>query len=51
VHYFFSVAKSGTKQKKLNKSEIAMEKQNIYQFKVEDLSGNVFDFQLKKKKK
>jgi glutathione peroxidase len=29
-----------------------MEKQNIYQFKVEDLSGNVFDFSsLKKEKK
>jgi glutathione peroxidase len=26
-----------------NKSEIAMENK-IYQFKVEDLSGNVFDF-------
>jgi hypothetical protein len=27
-----------------------MEKQNIYQFKVEDLSGNTFDFSLKRKK-
>jgi glutathione peroxidase len=33
------------------KNEIAMEKQNIYQFKVEDLSGNVFDFSSLKKKK
>jgi glutathione peroxidase len=47
VHYFFSVVKIRHKAKKLNKnkkSEIAMEKKNIYQFKVEDLSGNVFDF-------
>jgi hypothetical protein len=25
-----------------------MEKQNIYQFKVEDLSGNTFDFSTKR---
>ena len=34
-----------------NKSEIAMTKQNIYQFKVEDLSGNTFDFSTLKGKK
>jgi glutathione peroxidase len=28
-----------------------MEKQNIYQFKVEDLSGNTFDFSTLKGKK
>jgi glutathione peroxidase len=31
--------------------EIAMTKQNIYQFKVEDLSGNTFDFASLKGKK
>ncbi|SEA28866.1 glutathione peroxidase [Flavobacterium gillisiae] len=40
-----------TKKSNKNKSEIAMEKQNIYQFKVEDLSGNVFDFASLKGKK
>lgn len=34
-----------------NKTEMAMEKQNIYQFKVEDLSGNTFDFATLKGKK
>jgi glutathione peroxidase len=34
-----------------NKTEIAMTKQNIYQFKVEDLSGNTFDFSTLKGKK
>ncbi|MFB0911543.1 MAG: glutathione peroxidase, partial [Flavobacterium sp.] len=34
-----------------NKTKIAMEKQNIYQFKVEDLSGNTFDFSTLKGKK
>jgi glutathione peroxidase len=32
------------KKEEKNKTEIAMTKQNIYQFKVEDLSGNTFDF-------
>jgi len=40
-----------SKKSNKNKSEIAMEKQNIYQFKVEDLSGNVFDFASLKGKK
>ena len=40
-----------SKKSNKNKSEIAMEKQNIYQFKVEDLSGNVFDFSSLKGKK
>jgi glutathione peroxidase len=35
----------------INKTETAMEKQNIYQFKVEDLSGNTFDFSTLKGKK
>lgn len=34
-----------------NKTEIAMTKQNIYQYKVEDLSGNTFDFASLKGKK
>lgn len=34
-----------------NKTEMAIEKQNIYQFKVEDLSGNTFDFATLKGKK
>jgi hypothetical protein len=43
VHYFFSVAKSGTKQK-LNKKKIKSLWKNKIFIKVEDLSGNVFDF-------
>jgi glutathione peroxidase len=34
-----------------NKTEIVMEKQNIYQFRVKDLSGNTFDFATLKGKK
>jgi glutathione peroxidase len=34
-----------------DKTEIAMTKQNIYQYKVEDLSGNTFDFATLKGKK
>jgi glutathione peroxidase len=33
-----------TQNIKIDKPETAMEKKNIYQFKVEDLSGNTFDF-------
>ena len=40
-----------TKKNKNNKSEKVMEKQTIYQFKVEDLSGNPFDFASLKGKK
>ncbi|CAM2943432.1 glutathione peroxidase [Flavobacterium frigoris] len=40
-----------SKKSNKSKSEVAMEKQNIYQFKVEDLSGNVFDFSTLKGKK
>lgn len=43
--------KAQSKISNKNKSEVAMEKQNIYQFKVEDLSGNVFDFASLKGKK
>jgi glutathione peroxidase len=39
------------KKSDINKSEIAMEKENIYQFKVEDLSGKTFDFSTLKGKK
>jgi glutathione peroxidase len=39
------------KKSDFNKSEIAMEKENIYQFKVEDLSGKIFDFSTLKGKK
>jgi glutathione peroxidase len=35
----------------INNEEIAMEKQNIYQFKVQDLSGKTFDFATLKGKK
>jgi glutathione peroxidase len=40
-----------TKKNKNNKSEKVMEKQTIYQFKVEDLSGDPFDFASLKGKK
>jgi glutathione peroxidase len=40
-----------SKKSDKNKNEIVMEKQNIYQFKVEDLSGNTFDFATLKGKK
>lgn len=40
-----------SKKNKNNKSENVMEKQTIYQFKVEDLSGNEFDFASLKGKK
>jgi hypothetical protein len=40
----FSVVRINTKHKIDINKETAMEKQNIYQFKVEDLSGNTFDF-------
>jgi glutathione peroxidase len=38
-------------QNKPSKNEVAMEKQTIYQFKVEDLSGKPFDFSSLKGKK
>lgn len=38
-------------QSKQNKPEATMEKQTIYQFKVEDLSGKTFDFSTLKGKK
>ncbi|CAC9977044.1 glutathione peroxidase [Flavobacterium panici] len=40
-----------TSTTKLSKSDKAMAKENIYQFKVEDLSGNTFDFASLKGKK
>ncbi len=39
------------KENKQNKPEVIMEKQTIYQFKVEDLSGKEFDFSTLKGKK
>ena len=39
------------KKTKINTNEILMVKENIYQFKVEDLSGNTFDFSTLKGKK
>ena len=49
----FLMASQLQAQKSINKSktEKVMEKQTIYQFKVEDLSGNVFDFASLKGKK
>jgi glutathione peroxidase len=49
----FLVASQLQAQTSINKSktEKVMEKQTIYQFKVEDLSGNVFDFASLKGKK
>ncbi len=41
----------GQTQNKTNSTIEAMEKQNIYQFKVEDLSGKTFDFATLKGKK
>ncbi|HQK40513.1 MAG TPA: redoxin domain-containing protein, partial [Flavobacterium alvei] len=38
-------------QNKPTKDNVVMEKQNIYQFKVEDLSGKTFDFATLKGKK
>ncbi|MFE3872435.1 glutathione peroxidase [Flavobacterium sp. ZS1P70] len=40
-----------TKKTKLNKNNTVMAKETIYQFKVEDLSGNIFDFASLKGKK
>nr|WP_315163777.1 glutathione peroxidase [uncultured Flavobacterium sp.] len=39
------------KKTEINTTETAMAKENIYQFKVEDLSGNTFDFSTLKGKK
>ena len=38
-------------QKKTNKTDVVVEKQTIYQFKVQDLSGKQFDFATLKGKK
>jgi glutathione peroxidase len=48
VMCFFGCQSQAIKKRK-NKTEIAI-KQNIYQFKVEDLSGNTFDFIALRKK-
>ncbi len=41
----------GQPKKQSNSTNESMEKQNIYQFKVEDLSGKIFDFNTLKGKK
>jgi glutathione peroxidase len=48
---FSSQGQAQTKKNKNSKSENVMEKQTIYQFKVEDLSGKPFDFASLKGKK
>lgn len=48
---FSSQSQAQTKKNKNSKSENVMEKQTIYQFKVEDLSGKPFDFASLKGKK
>ncbi|KFF13655.1 glutathione peroxidase [Flavobacterium hydatis] len=52
VMFLFSCQNQAqTKKNKNSKSENVMEKQTIYQFKVEDLTGNQFDFASLKGKK
>ncbi|MCV9928180.1 glutathione peroxidase [Flavobacterium sp. LS1R49] len=52
VMFLFSCQNQAqTKKSKTSKSENVMEKQTIYQFKVEDLTGNQFDFASLKGKK
>jgi len=49
--FLFWSCQGQNKENKQNKSEVIMEKQTIYQFKVEDLSGKAFDFTSLKGKK
>lgn len=43
--FFFSCQNQAQNQQKVaNVNQTTMSKQNIYQFKVEDLEGNTFDF-------
>jgi len=46
-----SQAQAQTSKSKISKTDKAMAKENIYQFKVEDLSGDTFDFASLKGKK
>ncbi|WP_394774114.1 glutathione peroxidase [Flavobacterium sp.] len=46
-----SQAEAQTSKNKLSKTDKVMAKENIYQFKVQDLSGNTFDFATLKGKK
>jgi glutathione peroxidase len=48
---FSSQNQAQTNKTKLNKATLVMAKETIYQFKVEDLSGNIFDFASLKGKK
>jgi glutathione peroxidase len=50
--FFFSCQNQAQNQQKVaNVNQTTMSKQNIYQFKVEDLEGNTFDFSTLKGKK
>jgi glutathione peroxidase len=49
--FLFWSCQGQNKENKQNKPEVIMDKQTIYQFKVEDLSGKEFDFSTLKGKK
>lgn len=51
VFFLNTQAQAQTSKKKVSKSDKIMAKENIYQFKVEDLSGDTFDFASLKGKK
>ena len=51
VVFFFWNCQGQKKTNKTNKTDVAVEKQTIYQFKVQDLSGKQFDFATLKGKK
>ncbi|ABQ05965.1 glutathione peroxidase [Flavobacterium johnsoniae] len=51
IFFISAQAEAQTSKNKLSKSDKAMAKETIYQFKVEDLSGDTFDFASLKGKK
>jgi glutathione peroxidase len=51
IFFLSAEAEAQTSKNKLSKSDKAMAKETIYQFKVEDLSGDTFDFASLKGKK
>ena len=51
VFFLNTQTQAQTSKKKVSKSDKIMAKENIYQFKVEDLSGDTFDFASLKGKK
>jgi len=51
IFFLSAQAEAQTSKNKLSKSDKAMAKETIYQFKVEDLSGDTFDFASLKGKK